>query len=158
MRLPYCLGSEVRNVAKTEVHAEAASTERGLDAPQAHILFSSADPPFVVAGAGRLILITWVRETKKARARGWWIILKKDVVSFSPDWCLLLKTKSREKGRSEMSISSFLWLFKGLILWSHRKGLPAGCLWDHEFICIKSWRLIILRDNTWKREPLLCIS
>ena len=58
MRLPYCLGSEVRNVAKTEVHAEAASTERGLDAPQAHILFSSADPPFVVAGAGRPIPIT----------------------------------------------------------------------------------------------------
>ena len=39
-------------MAQTEV-PEAASTERELDGPQAHILFSSADPPFVVAGAGR---------------------------------------------------------------------------------------------------------
>lgn len=41
-------------MAKTEVH-EAASTERELDAPQAHILFSSADPSFVGAGAGRSV-------------------------------------------------------------------------------------------------------
>lgn len=31
-------------MAQTEV-PEAASTERELDGPQAHILFSSADPP-----------------------------------------------------------------------------------------------------------------
>lgn len=73
MHLAYCLGSEARNVAKTGVR-EAASTERELDAPQAQSLFSSADPSFAVARAGRpvqfLSLAGGLLESGKPKRQG----------------------------------------------------------------------------------------